>query len=440
VSKTYWDLPVLASLAGRQKEWYETEKHTAVLLQAILASRAAGTLHPDDLWSLFRLTWITVNGQDVSPGHWKELKVLALAQLFRRTPTILNDLPSSIHAMRLPKAVAHAAVHETGVVNFRNVWRNSCRTWCRANHHRLVGIIKEASKLSSNDQRRFDLASQIEALPPISSPSGASCVGAASVVTPVVACLDPSMKFPIVNGRESVRTLLRELGLANENLEQQVKGLINLVGQFGIQDAFMLDALGDDVAKLKLTSLQSATPAPADKREGSRLPYFDEAERTATTNSRTINYRDRHDKMTNRVKDLFKSLNLKRGTDPECWYDVLVKNYDSADRDLLIEAKPDPDRGALRIAIGQLLDYRRALPHRIGTDLAILTISRPRQSYVDLLLDLQISVLWFNSEACTTLKGEGKAWQSVHRAQTRDPLDGLPGQLLLLSMGEANEN
>jgi hypothetical protein len=408
---------VLASLAGWKAEWYETEKRTAVLLKAILVSRALGTLSADDLWCLFRLTWITVNGQDVSPEYWKSLKLPALAQLFKQTPTILNDLPSSIHAMRLPKAVADAAVHETGIVNFRNVWRNSCRSWCRTNHHRLIGIMKEAAKLPTNDQLRFDLASQIDALlPSISSPSGARGVGAAAAVTPVVACLDPSMKFPIVNGRENVKTLLRRLGLANENLEEQVKGLVNLVGQFGIQDAFMLDALADDVAKLGPTTAQNATPAPADKGEGSQLPYLDEAERKATTNSRTINYRDRHDKMTNRVKDLFKGLDLKQGTDPECRYDVLVKNYDSTGRDLLIETKPDPDRGAVRIAIGQLFDYRRALPHRIGTDLAILTISRPHPSYVDLLLDLQISVPWFNSEACSILKGEGKAWASVRKA------------------------
>lgn len=120
--------------------------------------------------------------------------------------------------------------------------------------------------------------------------------------------------------------------------------------------------------------------------------------------------------MTNRVKDLYKSPDLKRGTDPGCRYDVLVKDYDSMGRDLLIEAKPDPVQGAVRIAIGQPFDYRRALPHRIGTDLAVLTISRPHRSYVGLLLDLQASVLWFTTEACSALDGEGKAWASVHKA------------------------
>jgi hypothetical protein len=120
--------------------------------------------------------------------------------------------------------------------------------------------------------------------------------------------------------------------------------------------------------------------------------------------------------MTNRLRELLSSLHPEQGTDPECRYDVLLKNYDAAARDLLIEVKPDGDRGSVRIAIGQLFDYRRGLPNRVGTDLATLTILRPPQGYVDLLLDLQISVLWFDSESCTKLKGEGKAWEPLSRA------------------------
>jgi len=80
---------------------------------------------------------------------------------------------------------------------------------------------------------------------------------------------------------------------------------------------------------------------------------------------------------------------------------------------LLIEVKPDPDKGSIRIGIGQLLDYRRFLPHRAGTDLAILTISRPSNDYIFLLQDLQITSLWFAGEDCLVLSGDGKAWKSL---------------------------
>ena len=80
----------------------------------------------------------------------------------------------------------------------------------------------------------------------------------------------------------------------------------------------------------------------------------------------------------------------------------------------MIEAKPDPDRGSLRIAIGQLLDYRRFLPHQAGTDLAILTITRPSNEYMELIHDLQITALWFADSACKALSGDGKAWKALN--------------------------
>ena len=82
----------------------------------------------------------------------------------------------------------------------------------------------------------------------------------------------------------------------------------------------------------------------------------------------------------------------------------------------LIEVKPDPDMGSVRIAIGQLLDYRRFLPHRAGTDLALLTISRPQKTFLDLLFDLQISALWFDDGHCQKISGEGKAWEGLQAA------------------------
>jgi hypothetical protein len=150
--------------------------------------------------------------------------------------------------------------------------------------------------------------------------------------------------------------------------------------------------------------------------EGTELPYLDEAERLATTKSQTIKYRNRRNKMTDRLKDLFANYVLKQGTSSYCHYDVLIKDYDHNGRDLLVEVKPDPDRGAIRIAVGQLLDYRCHLPNRLATDLAILTITRPPQPYSGFLFDLQITILWFTNETCRDLKGDGKSWPAIKNA------------------------
>ncbi len=117
--------------------------------------------------------------------------------------------------------------------------------------------------------------------------------------------------------------------------------------------------------------------------------------------------------MTNALNRIFGKEKLEQGKNRSCLFDVLFKNYDKNGRNLLIEVKPVPDKGSVRIAVGQLLDYRRFLPNRAGTDLALLTIARPPKMYVDLLLDLQITALWFADEACTILMGVGKAWQNL---------------------------
>ena len=110
---------------------------------------------------------------------------------------------------------------------------------------------------------------------------------------------------------------------------------------------------------------------------------------------------------------LLPHLQLRAGTSPDCRYDVLVLNYDGKGRDLLIEAKPDPDRGSIRVAIGQLFDYCRFVPHPAATDIAILTISEPTASYLDLMHDHQITALWFIGDKCTELTGNGKIWKPL---------------------------
>jgi hypothetical protein len=151
----------------------------------------------------------------------------------------------------------------------------------------------------------------------------------------------------------------------------------------------------------------------AENHGATALHEFDDDERQAVIKSKTITYRNLHNKMTNALRRMLKGRKLTQGKNRNCRYDVLVEDYDRAGRDLLIEAKPESDKGSLRIAIGQLLDYRRFLPRREDTDLAVLTISHPAKLYTDLLLDLKISPLWFTHNNCSTLAGKGKIWKEL---------------------------
>lgn len=65
--------------------------------------------------------------------------------------------------------------------------------------------------------------------------------------------------------------------------------------------------------------------------------------------------------------------------------------YDKT-RNNLIEGKADASRPSIRMAVGQLLDYRRFAPS--GAKLAVLTDRRPHQDLEDFLGTLEIACIW----------------------------------------------
>lgn len=158
---------------------------------------------------------------------------------------------------------------------------------------------------------------------------------------------------------------------------------------------------------------ESVTEGEAGRTDTVALREYDDAERCSVSRSSELTYRRLHNRMTNALRRAFAPLSPAQGKKRYIEFDVLLPNYDGAGRDLLIEAKPDPDRGSIRIAIGQLFDYRRSLKRAASTDLAILTIGPPERSYLELLLDLGITALWFEEEKCESMRGNGKAWAAV---------------------------
>lgn len=394
------------------QDWYIKEKNTSALIRNVFSNFSSKSLTGDVVWNLIRLTWITSYKGETSEDYWRTLKIPALASLFNTRYELHETLKKTLGTMSLPEKITTSANADTGFVNYRNVWRNSLKDWCQKHVHDLNNILELAYSLNVNDQKRFDLAKRVDKFKGVPSPNGGSIVGASSTLTPLLACLDPLSRFPVINAREGVSHLIRSLRLSNASLEDQVKGMINLIGQFGIPDSFGLDVLADNIAE-NAGKIRKARPTPkltekVETSDGAQLDDMDEDERIAVAKSRTTVYRNRHNKMTNALKRFFGSKNLKRGDHKDCRYDALYKNYDNSGRDLLIEVKPDVDKGSIRIAIGQLFDYRRFLEHRAGTDLAFLSITPPSKSHIELLLDLQISALWFDNEKCNSLSGVGK--------------------------------
>jgi len=348
--------------------------------------------------------------KQVSPTYWKQVKIPALENLFNKKATANSNLSAAIDSMNLPSAVAQLAKRDTGMVNFRRTWRNSSRSWCQQNRDDLRSIISAASKFRANDQARINLAARIDSLPPVDSPNHKAKVSAGVLLTPLIACLDPKSRFPILNGREAVNSLLRKLHLDHSNLADRAKGLIAIIAQ---KDAFMLDVMSEDVInRVPLLKRLSKKTTPQQIHE-SPLQNYDEEERSAVLASKTATYRKRHNRMTTALNRIFASFNPTTETSPAGRCDAIIKDYDGS-RDLLIEAKPDADKGSIRIAIGQLFDYARHRTRQPATDSVVLTIPSPAPDYIDLLNDLGITAIWFGDESCEKIAGgQGKAWAAI---------------------------
>ncbi|MFZ0684931.1 MAG: hypothetical protein WAM89_05260 [Terriglobales bacterium] len=399
-------------LKGEKKKWYDSERNTAELLRAVVEAKNKKPLSGEDIWHLLQLTWCTK-----AEDHWKRLKIPALHDLFERDKPFSPPSDAArgdvLKAMSLPKRVAEAAANPTGNIDLYKAYRNSSKDWCEEHETKLRDIIREAFHLA-NEQGRLALADKIDRLPKVPTPSGARHKSPGDVLTPLVAFLDPHRRFPMINQRKEVQALLAQWELRGRNLKEQVLGMTRSIGRFGISDAFVLDVLADEIKKIAPelnTPIEVRAVKPA---SGSPLPDFDAAEREYFHQAGTVRYRHRHDKMTTELKKILHGFKLTQGSRPDCRWDVLIERYDATGRDLLLEVKPDPEKAAIRIAVGQLFDYRRFVPRPAATDIALLTIGAPDKLYRQLLVnELQISSIWFTDEDCSDLNGKGPFWEAL---------------------------
>ena len=396
-----------------EREWLGGERNTGDLLRAVYADRIrgkrlSGGLLADALYALCRLTWITKGYEsDVNEEHWRNTKVPALGLLYHvpHPPINADTLEDALDTMPLPESIVAAACKWTGIVNLYGAFRNSLRPWIGRNAVKVAAIFSRAYSLSSHRQAR-QLADTIDRLPRIPLPSSRGRrLPAANVLTPVVACLDPRRRFPLMNSRNEVLRLLRGLGVGNETLGEQHDAMVGLIGQGGIEDAFMVDVLGPKLLKRARSKVKrkrgKRKPKRTPAKGGTRRPLSlkDESEVEAVRKSLTVTNRHVHDKMTNALKEICGrcQLDVEENTSFDSRWDALVHEY-AAGRDLLIEAKSIADRACVRLAVGQLLDYRRSVPRQWATSLAVLLPQQPKSSsgISEYLADVGVKLIWFS--------------------------------------------
>lgn len=221
-------------------------------------------------------------------------------------------------------------------------------------------------------------------------------------LTPVLACLDPSRKFPIMNQR--TETLLRTM-----DQEQNISGALKLVEfiqpRYNMKNAFELDIWAQNE---KFPKDKRASKHYAFVRRVRDIGLKPESDSIANINRQKRRITKKHNKLIND----FKRIAPPHWTVGESNFDILVENWKPRTR-LLIEAKTSSSgsdgRTQIRMAIGQLFDYRHTCFEKEKIALAILLPKRPDQNIVDLLQSLKIHTLYLKKEnikCCSTNEGK----------------------------------
>jgi hypothetical protein len=187
--------------------------------------------------------------------------------------------------------------------------------------------------------------------------------------------------------------LLAKLGLTRSSLVEQHDGLVGLIGQAGIDDAFALDRADEEQIEKAMRRAPRSPKLPP-KQLGERHDEDVEFLRMADT----VKMRRVHNSMTNALRRICEAAGreIEEGSQPTCLFDALVREYQGTERHLLIEVKTDHEPPMCRMAVGQLFDYRRLHVDRATIDLGVLFPARPSKEALAFLAYVGVKALWFD--------------------------------------------
>lgn len=388
--------------------WVDRERRTAQLVRACYDHYLSGRATADKLHALCRLTWITksTDADADLPDNTPSVIAPALSTLIGAGLHAENpgQLARELRRSSAPEEVVRAASHPVGYTNFYPAFRNVARDWIEANRSAVARLLRISVRAKSDKEVRA-VYSEVARLPPLPRPR-AGDLPAFNLLTPVLACLDRRGKAPIINSRKAVRNRLSMLGLSSASLATQCNGLMGLIGQAGLSDAFALDTATDEEierAMAKPGSRRRSSPKegltrPLGGRHDEDLEYLKHID--------TVTMRRLHNRMTNALRSICAAVPLivDERLQRECLYDALVRHYDG-ERHLLVEVKTDSSPAMCRLAVGQLMDYRRQLPDRAAIDLAVLLPERPPKEATAFFGYVGVNVIWFD-RTMSTVRGE----------------------------------
>jgi hypothetical protein len=378
-----------------QKRWVASERRTADLIQSLW--KAAGQKHRSDpafLCLLVQCGWTNAGrkkGGD-STRRWRNHKIADYLQVpYRPDRRLAQDLRARFRSLGYSKCLSMLG-KRTGITHYRNAYRPATLQFIKRHSGDIALAFKQVSTRSPDVYEKVRrVASLIESLGEISA--GGRHVSPFNGLTPVLSCLDPQRRFPIMNQR--TRLLLR--GIEKKPDKEGAVALSKLIGpNYNIRDARELDVYANTE---KFPRFKAHVPA-GDSADGFKgIGLKSEINSLAQIAAKKTTIKKLHNKLINRLNDY---LLWRQVTARESKFDALVIEWEKG-RDLLIEAKTASEgasgRAQIRQAIGQLYDYRFTFMPKNNVDLAVLLPKEPSAHVQRLLDSLGIEVLWFKGKA-----------------------------------------
>ena len=380
--------------------WAVRESRTHRLIRGITEKLITqNRLTPEAITGLCYLTWITKgSGKDYGHGYIKKCKLPGL-QLILGTNDSL-DLTNSAKRLRDELGIDHDIVdliqEETGFTNYYTAFRPQVISWIKKNINIIEDIVRKGFVLTSDVEGR-EIITVVENLDRIPLLRGNRTGDPAKVLTPLLFCLDPRQRFPVINN--GIKSILRYLGVENLSLSEKYSKLMTLYERDDIQNAIDIDRMGE----LDEDDMDDESEKMYSLRTADRLYELkDEEDVSVIGQAQGKEYKRIHNELTNAFSKLLPpQLMLFEGTEKSILFDLLIESYHN-ERDLLIEAKGSMQIAEIRLAIGQLIDYRRRRyePGVSGidmVDLAILLPEKPDDDISELLGLVGIHILWLEA-------------------------------------------
>lgn len=379
----------------KQQRWVDSERRTANLIQSLW--KAAGWNQRNDpafLCLLVQCGWTNAghkNGGE-SIRLWRNNKISDYLKVrYASDEQLARGLHANFRSISFPKCLSMLG-ERTGIALYRNTYRSATLRFLKQRSPVVALAFKRVSSDSANAHEKIrEVATLVESLGEIST--GGRHVSPFNGLTPVLSCLDPERKFPIMNQR--TRRLLRSIGMKPDI--EGVVALSKLIGPiYDIKDSRELDVYAN-TEKFPKPKAHVATHGAADgfKDVGVKSEINSFAQITA---KKTI-ITKLHNKLINDLRNYL--LWRYKIAPKEDRFDALVFDWRKG-RDLLIEAKTASERPSgraqIRQAIGQLYDYRFTFMPKSNVDLAVLLPRKPSADVQRLLESIGIELLWFKGK------------------------------------------